>query len=213
MKHRNFIFTLILPLVFASLASAQDKEVYLFPVTQNQKCGYIDRTGKIIIPLQFEDTCYDFSEGLASVVLNGKRGFIDETGRMVIEPQFDLSPGASFSEGLAAISIDRQKGYVDKSGKVTMLPEFSSVFFSVDAFSEGLATVTHNTYAGPNYERNSRAGYINKEFKFVIPMKFKYASPFSDGRAYVTDKNDDSYYIDRTGQKMNYPPSGSWFCS
>lgn len=199
-------------MIFASLASAQDKEVYLFPVTQNKKCGYIDRTGKIIIPLQFEDTCYDFREGLASVALNGKRGFIDETGRIVIEPQFDLSPGASFSEGLAAISIDRKKGYVDKSGKVTMLPEFSSVFFSVDNFSEGLAVVGHDTYGGPlNNERNSRAGYINKEYELVIPLKFKYASPFSDGRAYVTETNDTSHYIDRTGQKINYPPSGRWF--
>ncbi len=211
MKNRTFIFTLILLLIFASTAPAQDEEVKLFPVTQNKKCGYIDRTGKIIIPLQFEDNCYDFSEGLASVGLNGKRGFIDETGRVVIEPQFDLWSGAGFSEGLAAISIDDKKGYVDKSGKVMLLPEFSSLFFSVDNFSEGLAVVEHNDYSGPNYQRNSQVGYINKEFELVIPMKFKYASPFSDGRAYVTDKDDASYYIDRTGQKIDYPPSGRWF--
>jgi hypothetical protein len=140
--------------------------------------------------------------------LKGKRGFIDGTGRIVIEPQFDLWSGAGFSEGLAAIGIDDKKGYVDKSGKVTMLPEFSSVFFSVDAFSEGLAVVSHNSYWP---EQNSKVGYIDKEFELVIPMKFKYASPFSDGRAYVTDTNDTSYYIDRTGQKINYPPSGRWF--
>jgi hypothetical protein len=212
MKSRNFIFTLILLLIFASIASAQDKEVYLFPVTQNTKCGYIDKTGKIIIPLQFEKTCYDFSEGQASVGLNGKRGFIDQTGRMAIEPQFDLWSGAGFSEGLAAISIDYKKGYVSKSGKATMLPEFASVFFSVDAFSEGLAVVSHNSYGGRfNTERTSRVGYINKEFELVIPLKFKYASAFSDGRAYVTDTNDTSYYIDHTGQKIDYPPSGKWF--
>jgi hypothetical protein len=212
MKSRNFIFTLILLLVFASIASAQDTEVYLFPVTQNKKCGYIDKKGKIIIPLQFEDTCYDFSEGLASIGLNGKRGFIDETGRVVIEPRFNLRSAGGFSEGLAAISLDDKKGYVDKSGKVTMLPEFSSVFSSVEAFSEGLAVVGHVSYGGNlNNERNSREGYINKEFELVIPMRFKYASPFSDGRAYVTDRDDASYYIDRTGQKINYPPTGRWF--
>src|ERR1051325_5554005 len=211
MKNRNFIFTLILLLLLDSIASAQDEEVHLFPVTQNKKCGYIDKTGKIIIPLQFEDSCYDFSEGLASVALNGKRGFIDETGRFVIEPQFDLWSGAGFSEGLATISIDYKKGYVDKSGKVTMLPEFSTLFFSVGEFSEGLAVVEHNDYSGPNYQSNSQVGYINKEFKLVIPLKFKYASPFSDGRAYVTDMDDNWYYIDRTRRKMNYPPSGKWF--
>ena len=210
--NKNFIFTLILLLVFASIALAQDKEVYLFPVTQNKKCGYIDKTGKIIIPLQFEDTCYDFSEGLASVGLNGKRGFIDETGRIVIEPQFDLWSAAGFSEGLAAISIDRKKGYVDKSGKVTMLTEFSFDFFSVENFSEGLAVVRHDSYGGPVKNiPHDEVGYINKEFELVIPMKFKYASPFSDGRAYVTDTDDTSYYIDRTGQKIDYPPSGRWF--
>lgn len=39
--------------------------------------GFIDRTGAIVIPPQFEDMIGDFSEGLVGVYVDGKWGFID----------------------------------------------------------------------------------------------------------------------------------------
>lgn len=207
MANRKFIFitALLQVLALSSISLAQEKEINLFPVTENEKCGYIDRTGKIVIPLKFEQYCLNFSEGLASVGLNGKRGFIDETGRFVIEPKFDSFPEGSFDDGLAVITMNGTNGYVDKSGKVTLLPEYSSV----ESFNDGLAVVGRGGYSNGLY------GYIDKQFKVVIPVKYKYASPFSDERAYVSESSRStdqfSYYINRAGQKMNYPPNGGWF--
>jgi hypothetical protein len=48
-------------------------------VKQNNKWGCVDKTGKIIIPIQFDDAdenSFYFSEGLAWVKLNGKWGII-----------------------------------------------------------------------------------------------------------------------------------------
>lgn len=54
----------------------------LFPVYQNGKRGYIDKTGKIVINPQFDDARH-FTEGLASVNIGDKWGYIDKAGKIV----------------------------------------------------------------------------------------------------------------------------------
>ena len=76
----------------------------LWPVKQDKKWGYIDKTGQIIIPFKF-DGAHDFSEGLAAVNIEEKTGYIDKTGKFVIQPRF--ISGFSFSEGLAVVLIRR----------------------------------------------------------------------------------------------------------
>jgi WG repeat protein len=55
------------------------------------KCGYIDKTGMVVIPLQFS-SARGFREGLAAVRTekDGKWGFIDRTGTVVIPLQFEV---------------------------------------------------------------------------------------------------------------------------
>ncbi len=82
----------------------------LFSILQNGKVGFIDGTGRIIIPPRFEDVD-DFSEGLARITITTdprsypftKHGYIDTTGEIVIKPQFDEA--YNFSEGLALIKV------------------------------------------------------------------------------------------------------------
>ncbi|WP_435932419.1 WG repeat-containing protein [Moraxella bovoculi] len=50
---------------------------------KNNKYGYVDKTGKVVVPIQYDETWF-FSEGLAGVKQNGKWGFIDKTGEVVI---------------------------------------------------------------------------------------------------------------------------------
>lgn len=87
---KEFAAFIIGSVIFAGSISAQGRQSEhkgLFHVSQNDKEGYIDRTGKIVIPLKF-DGARNFSEGLAAVKVEDKWGFIDETGKVVIEPQF-----------------------------------------------------------------------------------------------------------------------------
>ena len=65
-----------------------------------KKYGFIDKSGKVVIELQFDDAGY-FSEGLACVEKDDKYFFIDKSGKVVIEPQFDEV--GDFSEGLAKV--------------------------------------------------------------------------------------------------------------
>jgi hypothetical protein len=86
------------------------------------KCGFIDRTGKLIVQPQF-DYVLPFSEGLAMVVPDGTTrncGYIDTTGAVVIAAQFEN--GGSFLPGGVALVNQNAAAtsgeYIDKSGKI-----------------------------------------------------------------------------------------------
>src|SRR5262245_46332508 len=190
---RTFLALLILSL--CCLSNTQDKRSNgLFVVIVNDKRGYIDRTGRIVIKPQF-DGASDFSEGLAviSTSENGYRqGYIDETGRIVIRPEFNRA--TDFSEGLAAVGYgefqlhgggDHRWGFIDKSGSLVISPQF----YDAGAFSEGLCVVGN---------REGKKGYIDKKGRLVIPYKYIWASPFSEGLACV-NVGDHFGFIDKTG--------------
>lgn len=83
----------------------------LFPFSAAGKTGYIDASGQIVIPAQFEGG-RPFQEGLGEIWINHKHGFIDPTGKVVIAPEYDAAD--NFSEGLAAVGVGAdQDGYGD----------------------------------------------------------------------------------------------------
>ena len=83
-------------------------------VKLNNKYGFIDKTGKEVIPIKY-DNAWSFSEGLASVKLNNKYGFIDKTGKEVIPIKYDDAWG--FSEGLAFVELNGKLFYINKRGE------------------------------------------------------------------------------------------------
>ena len=60
----------------------------LADVTLNGKWGYIDKTGREIIPFKY-DMAYAFGEGLVAVCLNDKFGFVDKRGKEIIPLKYD----------------------------------------------------------------------------------------------------------------------------
>ena len=109
----------------------------------NLKWGYVDRSGREVIPLQFL-AAGDFAQGLAHVNVGRVRGanegslcgplpnygYIDKTGAFVIQPQF--THASRFQNGRARVSIGRiiyagrclccnprftgRHGFIDRSG-------------------------------------------------------------------------------------------------
>ena len=74
-------------------------------VNQDGLYGYIDSTGKEVIPCQFE-SAGDFGENdLASVKLNGKCGLIKKDGSFYIEPNYDRIE--SFSSGYSVVYLNK----------------------------------------------------------------------------------------------------------
>ena len=151
--------------------------------------GFIDKTGKIFVEPQFDET-YSFSEGLARMKSDGLYGYIDTTGKMAIEPKFLFA--GDFYEGLAEVCTDGLWGYIDKSGQFVIEPKYDFC----DPFSEGLA--------GVNIHNEGDYGYIDKKGKMVIKPKFDNALSFDDGWACVL--LEDKYgFIDKTGKMVIEP--------
>src|SRR3989339_372347 len=162
----------------------------LWPVYKDKKWGYIDKTGRIIIPFKF-DSAGIFSEGLVSVEQNDKVGFIDKAGRQVIPPRYDNAQ--PFSEGLASVMIKSQYGYIDRSGKMVIPPQFEDA----GPFSEGLALISFN---------GKQWNYINKSGKIVINGEaFVMARGFSEGMAAAMGENEKYGFIDKTGKFVIQP--------
>ncbi len=78
---------------------------------QGAKWGFIDKTGRLTIPAQYEIVDLAdppvFVDGLAKVCIEEKKirkfGYIDHSGKFVIQPIFNAA--RRFSEGLAAVSV------------------------------------------------------------------------------------------------------------
>lgn len=178
------------PYTFSQMNPDRD----MFVVIVNDKRGFIDRTGKIVIEPKWGGA-NNFSEGLAIVATyegGYRQGFIDATGKIVIEPQYVMA--SDFSEGLAAVGFgefglhnsgDHKTGFIDKTGRVVIKPKYRDAF----SFSEGLSVVSDN----------GKYGFINKLGKLVIPLKFDDAESFYEGLACV--KVGDKFgFIDAKGK-------------
>lgn len=179
------------------------------------RVGYIDRSGKFVIPASFVHA-EAFSEGFAKVVVDGpcfyrtqddpcSSGFSvpnSPGGRRdrppVCQIQFvnregSFLPGTfpaarDFAEGLAAAVMGERWGYIDTSGSWRIAAEFSAA----RSFSDGRAAVSTS---------GDRYGYIDKTGATVIPHLYRRADQFSDGRAVVHLEYDaPAFYIDAHGK-------------
>lgn len=128
----------------------------------NNKYGFIDKQGNLIIKAQF-DNAFGFENGLASVNIEGKWGFINKQGNIVIQPQFDYA--RDFSEGLARIKINNKWGFIDMQGNIVIKPQF-----------EGAMTFV-NGFAGVLLEKE-KAGFIDKKGTIIIQPNFNKVHPF-----------------------------------
>ena len=144
------------------------------PVGIEGKYGYIDRTGKLAIDLQF-DSAWVFSEGLAPVKIGGKVldeagkwGYIDKRGKIVIKPRFDWAK--PFSDALAAVKVQGKLGYIDKKGKMIIKPQFASAL----DFRMGLALVN----VGGKWKTEKMAGGLTR--KTLLGGKWGYIDKNGD---------------------------------
>jgi len=148
------------------------------------KSGYIDKTGKEVIPLKYSRVGY-FNNGLA--VVSNKRGLygmIDKTGKVVVPLKYySLS---AFKNGYAAAS--KKRGYIAHSIKYKTYIE--------------VLLKERNPF---NVEVDSAVGVIDRNGKEIIP--FKYSSIIPCGNdiflASIMNKGDlESFYIDKNGKRL-----------
>ena len=169
-------------------------------VMKDGKCGFIDRTGNLVIPYVY-DHASEFRNGYSVVTKDGKKGIIDRQGREIIAPENDgYEINGGFSEGLVFIRKGKQMAFVDTTGKTVIdmsgysirANEDSLVFGPADpgySFHDGLAAV----------RKDGKCGYIDRNGNTVIPFIFDYAGDFKNGISYVWIGYNKTVFIDKSG--------------
>ena len=159
-------------------------------VSQDNKCGYINTKGELIIPCKY-DEAWPFHEGMAKVMEGGKFGFINCKGELVIPCKYDYLTG-DFHEGLAIVESNGEYYYIDKAGKEVITCKYDG--YPSD-FHEGLANVV---IKGENC-------YINTQGEVVFSCEYDCACDFHDGLAVVVngDWEDRKYgFINTKGEEV-----------
>lgn len=187
------------PIVLSDYPYSTFKEGLAQVRNENNKQGYIDRSGNLVIPFQFDDT-RSFNEGIAAFMQNGKWGYIDKSGKIIVKPIYDY--GSYGENGYIMVRKNGKMGVIDKTGKEIVSPEhtehnvvktfgknflvgnvnkwicvdpsgkeiFYKTYEEVWPFSEGLAAVSVYTKLG--FIENYKWGFIDSSGKEVIPVHY-----------------------------------------
>lgn len=159
-------------------------------LVNNDKFGYINTAGKVVVPLQFiysRDILGDnlFHEGSARVLLDKKAGLVDSTGKLILPRDFDdVQP---FYEGLAAVAKKQKWGYADRLQKLRIPYTYDYAW----PFNNGIARV----------QLKNKIGLIDAKGNVLIPPQFDNVSVLSNGFMVVRDS---------TGRKGLLDESGAW---
>ena len=170
------------------------------PYLEGGKWGFINKTGRRVIPMHFDRVSgKGFSGGVAIVKFGDIFQCIDKAGKVLFKleskidgPRRKVLGANGFSEGLAAVEImlddkDIRKGFIDKTGKLAIEPRFDDA----QDFSQGLAAVA----------LGKKWGYVDESGQVVIEPQFNGAKAFSEGLAGVR-KGERWSFIDKKGKAV-----------
>jgi hypothetical protein len=191
----------------------------LCAVSVNDRFGFIDKTGKEVIPLIYGDSKHVFSHGIAAVnkgairdrimgLHGGVWGFINKEGKEVIPFKFDqIDP---FYDEFIAVRVGGYWGFIDKTGKETVKP----IYLAVHNFSENYATGRRVIKPEEKDSAAIKAGkyvstegwtFFDKTGREMIKPQYNYAGYFKDGLLNVTMlpaqyQPEKHGFIDKTGK-------------
>ena len=114
---------LVIPALFDE---ARDFTNGVAAVRVDQKWGYIDKSGRLLVQPVYENAD-DLDETLAMITLNAKTGYVNKAGQMIIEPHFSF--GEPFVSNYARVGEKHMFGYIDRQGLVKWDPQIAAQGF------------------------------------------------------------------------------------
>ncbi len=143
-----FLFTVCLSLnifnAFAQTKNAtvsqkweeQENYVHGFArVMQHNFFSFIDNSGKLIHPVNFE-AARNFNNQLSAVKQNGKWGFINTAGKTVVDFKYDIV--YDFTEAVTAVYADRKWQLINNNGTVIKQLDIDAFY----GFKNGVAKIS-----------------------------------------------------------------------
>lgn len=167
----------------------------LFPASikeiGGEKWGFINHKGNFVTPVKYEDA-QDFQpNGLAAVQSKDEYGLINQFGQFIVHPQFSfINP---FSESRAVVMDDKGFKVINERGKVLT----SKAYSYISNYQNGRAL-----FAGTAEDGRYLYGFLNKQGKEVIPLKYESANDFKEGKAVVRVVDGKYELIDLNGKTL-----------
>ena len=196
MMKKLLALLLLLMLVFPALAEGKDNrydaigdcgfdENTLLPVKRDGMWGFVNASGELVIPCEWEDYRAP-NAGKIAVQKDGLWGCIDLAGNVLVEPEWEHL--SVWSDGSYDVVREGGCALMNAEGElVTALGEYNYVGWNID----GMLMIT---------AEGDRVGKLDLDGNPVIPAEWDYIGYFHDDRAYATSPAFWDYvYIDRTG--------------
>jgi len=188
------------------------------------KWGLIDKKGKVIVPLKYEDIDDSFKKNHIPAKWNGKWGLVNKKDEIMIPFKYEDFHW-EFYEGFFAAKLNGKWGLVREKDKIVVPFKYDDISPSP---SEGLVAAKLNGkwgFIGDNenmnipfkYENthkrfyeglvaaelNGKWGFIDKNGKVVIPFQYSDVKPFSFSEGLVAVKLNYKWgYIDKNGKTI-----------
>jgi len=215
-------------------AGSSSAKCNLLPMERDGKTGYVDRSGRMVIPARF-DYAGRFNEGLAAARSGKAMGYIDCTGAWAIPPKFSWTQGCQ--EGWCRAAYPKQEPYflVDRAGKELRVESLRALYLPREGIAVGMAELNRYGFVdvktrrvvGPQFtnaesefaegllgacKQWQQCGYVDRTGAWAIPPVYVGVASFSEGLAHVWLK-DESFYIDHQGRRAFTTPlkNGSGF--
>ncbi|MCI9671794.1 MAG: hypothetical protein HFF49_09655 [Lawsonibacter sp.] len=177
-------------LAVVGVHSGYEMDDYSGEYVQTHKYGFIDTTGKVVIPMIYDSVSFNwtdynkaFNDGAAAVAKDGKLGLIDRAGNIVVPLKYDCSTNAYdayFSNNVIAFyegNGERGHSYLmDSRGNFAVPPEYefkwrSPKYGEPGAFFDDVAVVG----------KNGKWGYMDRSGKLLLPLEYDEVSYASKG--------------------------------
>jgi hypothetical protein len=159
------------------------------PVFSNNKAGMIDSTGKLAIPLIYEE-CGHFEKGKAQVYQKGKVGLIDKAGKLLIPCKYDfILP--TYIDSIFIVSAKNknsnqfQFSLISTAGTILLPLQYDQI---------------EDSYPASRITLYKRFGFYSmSERKIIVPCKYDKVLFFHEGLAAVKTENKWGF-VDLTGK-------------
>lgn len=173
-------------------------------VKKNGKFGFIDRKGKVVISIQFEDETYFQKTGLAQVKKNGLYGFINKKGKEII-PIIYQNADEGTSDSLVSLNKRGKWAFFDSFGKQKTEFIYDEIALtSIDINGESESTFWKNGLI--LVRKNGKVAYLDKNLKEIIPFgKYDFGERFNQNRIAIISKNHKYGIINEFGKEIVKP--------
>ncbi|MBM3186804.1 MAG: WG repeat-containing protein [Bacteroidetes bacterium] len=202
----------------------QDKLVFYenyFPVAINEKYGYINSTGTIVINAEYDEVG-PFKNGLAVVLKDSKFGVINKKNELVVDFKYDEI--VDFQDGRAIVSLNQMYNLIDPVGKEISLNYLNDLVYFSNGIYVGLIDTSYrfldknlkvvsnlncqevgDLFTGHAiFQMNDKYGVVDSSLNVKIPSQFDEIQRFNEG-IFIYVLNNKKGLISVDGIKLTEP--------